>query len=205
MPAPIQDSIASTEKVVSIADETMAEVEDNCPIAPNQRKFMKHIGQYPILNSSKEAAMSLPYSKNVVSTFSPTLKAIRETQPIKAVADTGDIIADCALDQVDKLLPSLKTLEIHDLTDPVTRPVNGAIETVQSTINTFNDKVQKDLVDPTTKVVNDLKDRLHSIVFDSKNDKPATQAMSNELTTTEEGAGITGDMPNSKSSWAVGS
>ncbi|KAK6198549.1 putative sporulation-specific protein [Scheffersomyces amazonensis] len=137
--------------------------------------FLKHVQQYPIVNSTKSAIYSIPYTKTVVHAVSPTLKTLREIQPIKLAVDTGDSLADSVLNQVDKFVPSLKTLEVNHLTGPITRPINGAVEEVHNVVNsvntTVNDKVNKTLVEPVSKAAEDIKEKIHHTVYDDATGK----------------------------------
>ncbi|KAK6461264.1 hypothetical protein DFJ63DRAFT_221638 [Scheffersomyces coipomensis] len=147
--------------------------------------FLEHVKQYPLVNSTKAAVYSIPYTKEVIDAVSPTLKSIRDTQPIKIAVDTGDAIADNALNQVDKLVPGLKTLEIGHLTSPITRPINGAIEGVQATVNgtisTVNGTVNKTLVDPVTKAAGDIKEKIHTTIYDDVNGKSLITSQADPL------------------------
>ncbi|CUM63515.1 uncharacterized protein PRCAT00001091001 [Priceomyces carsonii] len=133
-----------------------------------QRHFSAHCKEYPILLSTRNMVLSLPLSLKIASTVAPHLSSVRETQPIKTVMDKGDLIADGALGKIDKHIPSLKTLEVHDLTDPVTRPINGAIDSVKAKNAIIVDSLLKNLVEPSVKTVNEIKGKFHSTLYDAE-------------------------------------
>lgn len=132
-----------------------------------QKKFLNHFRQYPLVNSGREAFFTIPFTRAIADSITPTLKSVRKTQPVKYVLDSGDLVAESMLTQLDNVFPSLISLEAHDLTDPITRPVNGSIQNAQEAMNAAHETVFKNVVEPTAKTLNDCRFRFNSTVYDA--------------------------------------
>lgn len=150
--------------------EGKATQNDNSSCKTLEKRFWKHLLEYPIVNYTKEIAYKIPYVKQVRISVAPSLKYIGDTQPIKLAADKTDILGDYALNQVDKLVPTLKTFEVQDVTMPISRSVNGMIQGAQNSINEVNTTLHKTIVDPSNKVASDLKNHISACLVD-KNGK----------------------------------
>ncbi|CAH2352107.1 hypothetical protein CLIB1423_05S05754 [[Candida] railenensis] len=129
--------------------------------------FLNRARSYPLVQSTRSAIYSIPCTTQVKNAIKPTLKIIRSTEPIKTIMDNGDLIGIYSLDQLDRIFPTLKTLEAHDLTDPVTRPFRSTSTFVNHCIEGTNQNFQSVVVQPTNKAMNDLRTSLFSVIYDA--------------------------------------
>lgn len=132
------------------------------------RKFLAHINKYPLANETKDAFLSIPYTKRVTESIVPTLQVVRETNPFKLVIDQGDIVADGTLNQVDRFVPTLQTITYSDLTTPITRPIHGTVEGAQKVLGNVNQTIHKNVTDPTVKFANDVRQRVSHLMHDEQ-------------------------------------
>lgn len=118
----------------------------------SNRKFMNHVRQYPFLVSTKQAMLTLPYTQDVCTLVIPPIRSLRNTEPVMSIVNTGDAVADLFLCQVDRLVPSLKTLEVSDLTSPVTKPIEATMVGIASCVAMANSATSSTIqaVDNTT-------------------------------------------------------
>lgn len=121
-----------------------------------QEQLVAHIRKYALAKSTRDLILAIPCARSVADTVTPGFQFVRNTYPIKVAFDCGDMLADGLLDQLDRTIPSLQTLECRDLTDPVCVPLHDAQQVVL-----------KDVVEPTFKSVNEARYRLHSVVSDN--------------------------------------
>lgn len=90
-------------------------------LTPVHTGFISHLETYPTYVSSKNAFYALPLTKRTVNLVRGPVLYVRNTNPVKFFMDHTCAFADGALDQVDKFVPGLKTLEFRD----VLRPLRG--------------------------------------------------------------------------------
>lgn len=161
MSAPVKTTDSVTENAVSINNETTA--PDSC----SQKQFLAHFRLYPLVNSTKEIIFMIPLARQCATGIAPTFHAIRNTNPIKAVMDRGDVIADETLNRIDTIAPGLKTYDYGDLHAPFTRPVNSALESSHRALMNTNESIKSVLIEPSARTVHDLRDRFHYVVYDN--------------------------------------
>ncbi|CAK7905092.1 hypothetical protein CAAN3_07S06524 [[Candida] anglica] len=137
------------------------------PVLTPREIFLAHFRSYPIISSTREAIYAVPITNRLAGIATPVLLAVRETQPIKAVMDRGDLIGDYTLSQIDIIFPTLTTLEVHDLTDPVTVPINGAFKALFDSVNTLNTSLGKLCVEPFASVIHGLSAQFNALVHDA--------------------------------------
>lgn len=167
MSATENTAIASESAVAADNTVTVTENMVTVPEVSPQKRFLTHVRKYPLVNSTRDVVFRVPGTRQVATSITPTLKAIRATQPVKWVMDTGDDIAVLMLTQLDSVFPILSTLEAHDLTDPITRPVNGTVKTTQETLNAAHESLFKTIVEPTAKNVSGLRYSFNTLVYDN--------------------------------------
>lgn len=158
--------ITTVEPLIEPSIEEVVPTIEEVAASP-QKQFLAHFRQYPLVNSTREAVFTIPFTRRCAVNLGHTLQAIRDTNPIKAVMDRGDLIADGALNQVDFVVPGLKTIDYPDLYAPITRPVNGAIEGTQRALTNFNGAIQRTIVVPTARTATDVRDRFHYVIYDN--------------------------------------
>ncbi|KAI5957288.1 hypothetical protein KGF54_000216 [Candida jiufengensis] len=126
----------------------------------------KHLKTYPLVNSSENIYKMLPFSGYLLSISKYSFTTIRNYQPMKYILETGDLYSDMLLTKLDSFIPSLQTVEITDLTSPITSPINHAVETVNTKINLVNDTVNKNVINPTKSKIDDVKNDIHQRTHD---------------------------------------
>jgi sporulation-specific protein 4 len=134
--------------------------------ASPQTLFLKHFRLYPVVRSTRSAIYAVPCVKTVASSVKPVLKSIRATEPIKSVMNQGDSVGIYTLEQLDRFCPQLKTLEVHDLTDPVTRPINGTVKLVNDAVSATNKQINTTFVEPTNRALLTIGSGFTSLVYD---------------------------------------
>lgn len=122
--------------------------------APVAHKAVTHLLEYPLISAGHNAFLSIPVAKSMVDMSAPAYKMIRNIQPVKFFVDVTNTACDSTLSTVDSWVPRLQTLEVRDLTDPVTQPL-GAAHLV----------VMKAVVEPTAKMANEARISFHSAVY----------------------------------------
>lgn len=132
-----------------------------------QQQFLNHARLYPIVQASRSAFYTLPFTKVLADSVRPTLQTIRMIEPLKVIMDQGDLMGVFTLQQLDRICPQLKTLEFHDLTDPVCIPINSSVQSVNKFIEVTNTSVQMSVIKPTNEVIYTFRNRFLSLVYDS--------------------------------------
>lgn len=145
-------------------------------VSPHQ-KLLSHVKQYPIVTTGADAVFMVPHSKQVYDLVKPKAKIIRETQPVKMVLDKCDTITDGLLTQVDTLFPLIKTLEVHDITDPVVRPALKTSEEVKIAYEMAHEKAMRTVVEPTVKSLNGIRYNVHSVMYDENGKSVVTSKL----------------------------
>lgn len=134
----------------------------------NELLTFQHLKHYPLVNSTKSAIELIPLSKSVFSIMGNSFSFVRSYQPMKYIVGRSDTLTNRALDEIDKWLPSLQTVEVQDITTPITKPVNDTVETVQNTITAVNGSVNKNFVDPTKSALGSVKEEFQNHVYDAE-------------------------------------
>ncbi|EMG49251.1 hypothetical protein G210_0061 [Candida maltosa Xu316] len=129
---------------------------------------LQHLKNYPVLTSTKTAIELIPLSKSVFSIMGSSFSMARSYQPMKYIIGKSDIYANRALDELDKWLPNLQTVEVQDITNPITKPVSSTVETVQKQIVSVNESVNKNFVEPTKSALGTVKEEFQSKVYDAE-------------------------------------
>lgn len=148
-----------------VANEQQSLLPSDDAASP-QTLFLKHFRLYPVVKSTRSAIYAVPCVKTVASSVKPVLKSIRATEPVKSVMNQGDLVGIYTLEQLDRFCPQLKTLEVHDLTDPVTRPINGTFKLVNDAVSATNRQINITFVEPTNRALLNLGSGFTSLVYD---------------------------------------
>lgn len=113
----------------------------------------KHLKSYPIIASGESAVKMIPLSGYITNATKSTFTFFRGFQPIKYLVETSDIYSDLILSKLDDWAPSLQTVEVQDLTNPITTPVIVAVDTVNFKISAINETVSKRIIEPVSKTI----------------------------------------------------
>jgi hypothetical protein len=163
-----------------VADPTTLDGSSNAPLDDSSPLLLTHIKEYPLINSATGAFYTVPFTKQAVEALKPPFKYVCETQPIKFLADKTDLLANGALTRVDTLVPSLKTTNVKDLEDAVTRPFNGAIAGIKISINHIEEKIHTVIILPAHRAAEDLSSQFQGDLIRSKVN-PVVSPMNNKL------------------------
>ena len=137
------------------------------PIRPClQKQFLTHFKLYSLVNSTRDIIFMIPLARQCATNIAPTFQMIRNTNPIKAVIDKGDPIADSALNKLDSVAPGLKKYN-YDLWTPLTRPVSGTLESSRRVLVNGNETIKTLVIEPSAKTLHDFRDRFHYVVYDN--------------------------------------
>lgn len=91
-----------------------------------KHKTGDHLLEYPLIKDCHDAVILSTCGRPAKDAMSHIYTKTKNVQPFKFFYDHSDKSCDACLNRVDALVPSLKTLECHDLTDPIVRPVEAA-------------------------------------------------------------------------------
>lgn len=138
------------------------------PVAGPNSKFISHLKEYPLVVTTKEEFMKLPYMEGIHNRVSPIVKDASSTIGIKLFCDTSDTMGDTVLTQVDRIFPNLKTVKAEDITDPLMLPVISIIgygkQLGIAATRTFDAQV----AEPTKKVMTELEHYYQKTVYNDK-------------------------------------
>ncbi|CCG22938.1 hypothetical protein CORT_0D00900 [Candida orthopsilosis Co 90-125] len=124
----------------------------------------KHLKSYPVVASSESVIKMIPLGGYVTNATKSTFTFIRKFQPIKYLVETSDVYSDLLLSKLDYLVPSLQTVEVQDLTNPITTPVLVAVDTMNYKISAINETVSKRIIEPVNKtIVEPTKDKISNV------------------------------------------
>ncbi|KAI5963991.1 hypothetical protein CANMA_003588 [Candida margitis] len=123
-----------------------------------------HLKSYPIVASSESAIKLIPLSGYMTNATKSTFTFFRKFQPIKYLVETSDIYSDLLLTKLDTWAPSLQTVEVQDLTNPITTPVVVAVDTMNYKFAAINESVSKNIIDPVNKtIVEPTRDKISTV------------------------------------------
>lgn len=128
--------------------------------SPHQ-KLHDHLRQYAIVVTTRDAIYAIPFTRQFATSVSPTLKLIRETQPIKMVLDHHDIVADSLLSHLDAVLPE------SGLINPVVLPVTKVFGEVEASLKSAHGYITKLVVEPSARTINGWRYSFNSAVYDT--------------------------------------
>ncbi|ODV79615.1 uncharacterized protein CANTADRAFT_49583 [Suhomyces tanzawaensis NRRL Y-17324] len=148
---------------------TQAKEPEHPPVAPKQdnRNLCNHLHEYAMVRAVSDSIHAFPLYHDIVLKWSPTAAAIRETQPLKLVLDQGDKIGHAVLTKMDQLVPSLKTIESRDVTEPILKPVQVAITSVQNSVDSAKKGVNNTIVEPIQTMAVNVKLKVQTTLTDS--------------------------------------
>lgn len=159
--------IMSTQIESRPAIELPGEREE-APISPGlQKQFLAHFKLYSLVNSTRDIIFMIPFVRQCATNISPSFQAIRDSNPIRAVMDKGDPIADGALNKLDSVAPNLRKYAYSNLWASFTRPVNGTLGNTRRVLTNGNEAIKTTIIEPSAKTVHDLRDRFHYVVYDN--------------------------------------
>lgn len=136
-------------------------------IPSSPMKLFAHLKAYPVISQTRHLVLQVPFTKTAIDTVSTPLKTVSEIQPLKAVLDKSDTAVNSMLTTLDTTFPSLKHIEIHDFTDPITRPLNGTAVSINTGIKLANEQVSQNIITPTAKAALNAKDNFTTMVHDN--------------------------------------
>lgn len=123
-----------------------------------------HLKSYPLISSSESVLKMIPLSNYVTNATKSTFTFVRGFQPIKYLVETSDVYSNLLLSKLDNMVPSLQTVEVQDLTNPITIPVLVAVDTVNYKISAINETVSKHIIEPVNKtIVEPTKGRISNV------------------------------------------
>ncbi|RLV90538.1 hypothetical protein JA1_004486 [Spathaspora sp. JA1] len=76
----------------------------------------KHLNKYPLIKTAREAIGFIPFSKPLISACNSTLQTVRAYKPFKYILGTSDRYTNRALEEMDRWIPGLQTVEVQDIT-----------------------------------------------------------------------------------------
>ncbi|RLV89581.1 hypothetical protein JA1_005075 [Spathaspora sp. JA1] len=79
----------------------------------------KHLNNYPLIKSAKQAVGLIPFSKPLISACNSTFQTLRGYQPFKYIIGTSDRYTNRALEEMDRWIPGLQTVEVQDITTQI--------------------------------------------------------------------------------------
>lgn len=111
----------------SMATPTLATPEKvhAAPKTEVKHKSGDHLLEYPLVRDCHDAVALSTLGKPATEALCHVYAKTKNTQPFKFFYDHGDKSCEACLDHVDAWAPSLKTMECHDLTDPIVRPIEA--------------------------------------------------------------------------------
>ncbi|CAK9437591.1 uncharacterized protein LODBEIA_P19690 [Lodderomyces beijingensis] len=141
---------------------------------PSKLLTLSHLRTYPLVKTSSNLFGMVPGSGFTVSTARSSFAFIRSYQPFKYLIEASDKFSNSMLDQLDKWIPSLQTVEVQDLTNPIATPVANAVDSIQHTVSGINDSVSRNILDPVNRTIieptksriSDARDGLNQRVHD---------------------------------------
>ncbi|KAG7191913.1 uncharacterized protein KQ657_002702 [Scheffersomyces spartinae] len=131
-------------------------------------KLLAHLKQYPLISQTRDMVLQIPFTKTALETISPSLKAVSETQPFKIVLDKSDLAADSMLYTLDKSFPRLKHFAMNDFIDPISRPINGTAERLNSEVKHAKEQIDQNILTPTAKAAFTAKESFSALVIDNQ-------------------------------------
>ena len=149
------------------------------PVPDGSRKCLEHLKTYPIVNTTRNWLYYIPFAQQTKQVLTPTIRIVRNTQPLKIVFDYGDVAADEALTRLDNICAAIQNVEPMNIYASVARPVKGCIDTVDKSVKATDEKIRKQMIEPTMKTMNNVIDSISkpiihevkSTVVDSKDSK----------------------------------
>lgn len=133
-----------------------------------ESKFVSHMKQYPLAVAAKEELMKVPFVKQSTDFAYPMLTKAENTLHMSTICNSADKLADGILDQVDRIIPSLKTTEVKHLTDPIVQPINKVVDKTMQLSATAEKSWETHVTAPTHKFVKEVDDYYKMAVFDDK-------------------------------------
>lgn len=90
-----------------------------------KHKTGDHLLEYPLIKDCHDAVILSTLGRPAKDAVSHVYTKTKNIQPFKFFYDHTDKSCDSCLDRMDAWAPSLKTMECHDLTDPIVRPIEA--------------------------------------------------------------------------------
>lgn len=128
-------------------------------------KFVTHMKQYPLAVTTKQELMKLPYMEGVRDVLAPVVQDISGTIDILFLCECSDNMANTFLNQLDRIFPNLKTIQLNDITDPMSFPIVSIIAYGNQVYIGCNRTVDTQFIDPTKKVVNEMGNYYHKSIY----------------------------------------
>lgn len=152
---------------MAAGDETIvAETEPQAvsPTSPTaidpiivKHKAWEHLMEYPTLADAHKMVSDIRWVKPIKVSLADSFDVVSGVQPIKYAVDSCDKLVDSGLCMLDERIPSLKTAELCDITDPIVQPFRSA-----------HFLFVKGVVEPTAKHVNDTRILVHLALSENR-------------------------------------
>ena len=131
-------------------------------------KFIAHMKQYPIVVSSKQEVMKLPYLTDIERFAAVHAKDVGSLYGISFVVSKTDALANGILDTVDRYLPGLKTLTPGDVTNTMTAPFVKMSTYTTKLSNDIHTFANENFTKPVIKIKTDVSGLVQSKVYNDQ-------------------------------------
>lgn len=152
-------SMTSTANVETVVHE----IDNNNSVITqlsSSGNFIKHLKTYPIVVTTRQEVLKVPYMDNAIDMMTTVMAPLW--------CEFSDKMANGALNQIDRIVPSLKTTQASDITDCVTKPVvELAAYTDAATVITKK-IIQNEITQPATKVPTDVEKIYHHYLYNEE-------------------------------------
>lgn len=132
----------------------------------DESKFITHMKQYPLAVAAKQELTKVPFVKETTEFTCPMLIKAESTLHMSSICNSADKLADGILDQVDRIVPSLKTTEVKHLTDPIVQPIHKVVDKTMQLSATTEKAWETHVSVPTQKFVKEVDDYYKQTIFD---------------------------------------
>ncbi|ODQ77508.1 hypothetical protein BABINDRAFT_163514 [Babjeviella inositovora NRRL Y-12698] len=111
-----------------------------------ESKTMEHLHKYPIVHTALKATPG--HSSFFTNSVAPHLSAIRNSGVVAPVSHAVDSVGNGALDQLDKVVPQLQTVQVWDITCPIAHASEEAARQVVSRHKQVQETLEKRVFAP---------------------------------------------------------
>ncbi|EGV66615.1 hypothetical protein PSN45_002774 [Yamadazyma tenuis] len=131
-------------------------------------KFFTHLEQYPLAVGTKEMLRSVPYLEITTKAVVPYTISLSELPGLAFLTQLTESIANGVLNQADRYIPSLKTVQCTDLSSPVTQMTASAVGCTWATKKATEMLVDTHVTQPTLKAAIQVENLVHKTVYNSE-------------------------------------
>lgn len=133
-------SAANVETVTSDLDPT----ELHTSQMTSSGNFIAHLKMYPIVITTRQQVLKVPYMDSMID--------VMTTMVAPLWCGWSDSLANGTLNQLDRMMPTLKTTQMTDITDCVTKPVVEIVAYTNAMKETSKKIIEREISEPATKV-----------------------------------------------------